>query len=377
MKAWVALVAAVVVAGGGYEAWTLLRKPADKPAPVAAIPVATALAKQGTVPVYLRGIGTVQALNGIEIHPQVGGILLSVLVHEGDTVHANQILAVIDPKPYQAALDKVRAQRTQDQAQLENAQTDQKRYTTLARSDFASRQQVDTQASTVARLAGTVAGDDASIDEAQINLGYTVVRSPIEGQVGLRRVDPGNLITANASGPGILSVLQIQPIAVVFTLAENNLPAIRRAIAAGPVPVLADTSDTRTNLARGLLLSPNNAVDPASGTISLKAQFDNAGEPLTPGQFVSVRLQSGTVAGVSVPHDAVQHGQSGLYVYMVKPDKTADLHPVEVAYDDGAVAVLSKGLADGATVVVSGQSRVGQGTLLASRDDTQAETKPE
>jgi multidrug efflux system membrane fusion protein len=366
MKLMNGLVLGAVLIVGGWAVWHFTRpKHADAPPPTP-IPVTAAEAKAQDVPVYLRGIGTVRALNAVEIRPQVGGTLLDVPVKEGQAVIKDEVLAVIDPRPFKAALDKAQAQLAQDQAQLENARLDQARYGALASRDFASRQQLDTQNATVNRLQGVVQADQASIEEAQINLGYCVLKSPLDGRVGLRRVDPGNLVQANASGPGLLSVVQDQPIAVVFTLPDSDLPRVRAAMAKGVLPVAADTSDQRQELARGALLTPDNSVDPASGTIALKAQFANADLALTPGQFVSVRLQVDTAHGVTVPHEAVQHGQDGLFVFAIKPDDTAERRTVEVAYDDGRVAVLDKGLADGERVVVAGQSRIGSGTKLAA-----------
>lgn len=368
MKLTTGVIAVAVLATAGFFGWRELdRKPPPAPPPPP-VPVSAAAAKEADVPVYLRGIGTVRALNMAEVRPQVGGILLAVPVNEGDRVKKGDVLAVVDPRPFQADLDKARAQRIQDQAQLDNARTDLGRYSSLAKGEFASRQQVDTQRSSVDRLAGVVQGDDATVETAQINLGYTVVRAPLDGQVGLRRVDAGNLVQANGTGPGIFSVVQVQPISVVFTLPAAGLPQIRAAMARGPVPVLADTSDTSQELARGVLLTPDNTVDTASGTISLKAQFDNDNQALTPGQFVSVRLQSDRARGIGIPHEAIQHGQDKLFVMIAKPDKTAEIHDVQVAYDDGKVAVLSKGVAAGDTVVTSGQSRIGNGTRLAIQD---------
>ena len=368
-----------VLAVGGYFGWREFgHKPAPAPAPPP-VPVSAAQAKDAQIAVYLRGIGTVQALNAVEIRPQVGGILLTVPVKEGDLVRKGDVLAVIDPRPFQAALEQAQAQKVQDQAQLANAQADLGRYATLARSEFASRQQVDTQRASVDQLTGRIAADQAQIDTAQINLGYTVLHSPLDGRIGLRRVDPGNLVTANQTGLGIFSVVQVRPIAVVFTLPDSNLPQIRDAMARGPVPVLADTSDQSQQLAAGTLLTPNNSVDPASGTIQLKAVFPNTDDRLTPGQFVSARLQSNVVKGIGVPHDAVQHGQEHLFVFAVKPDKTAELRNVEVAYDDGATAVIAHGVASGDTVVTAGQTRVGNGTKLAVRDgaNTDPPAQPE
>lgn len=368
---------AVLLVGGGYGGWRVFaghgkQEGAPPPPPV---PVTTAESKTADVPVYLRGIGTVQALNAVEVHPQVGGVLIDVPVREGQDVKKGDTLAVIDPRPYKAALNKAQAQRQQDEAQLENAQADLKRYSSLARGDFASRQQVDTQQSSVARLQGVIAADDAAIEDAQLNLGFCVLHAPMDGRVGLRRVDPGNLIQANSSGAGILLVVQVHPIAVVFTLPESDLPRVRQASARGELPVLADSSDGRDELSRGTLLTADNAVSASSGTIQFKATFANDDDRLTPGQFVSTRLLVETKHGVTVPHEAVQHGQQGLYVFTVKPDKTADRRDIQLAYDDGKTAVIGKGIDAGEQVVVSGQTRVGPGTRVNSQEQPGAQAR--
>lgn len=339
------------------------------------MPVTTAESKAADVPVYLRGIGTVQALNAVEAHPQVGGVLVDVPVREGQDVKQGDILAVIDPRPCKAALDKAQAQLQQDQAQLENAQADLKRYSSLVRSDFASRQQVDTQQSTVSRFQGVIAADKAAIEDAQLNLGFCVLHAPMDGRVGLRRVDPGNLIQANSSGAGILLVVQVHPISVVFTLPEGDLPRVRQARVRGELPVLADSSDGRDELARGTLLTPDNAVNASSGTIQFKATFPNTEDRLTPGEFVSTRLLVDTMHGVTVPHDAVQHGQQGLYLFTVKPDKTADRRDIQLGYDDGKVALIAKGVEAGEQVIVSGQTRVGLGTRVSPQAPSNAEAQ--
>ncbi len=368
---------AVLLIGGGYGGWRVFagQGKQDQPAQPPSVPVTAAESKAADVPVYLRGIGTVQALNAVEVHPQVGGVLVDVPVKEGQDVKQGDTLAVIDPRPYKAALDKAQAQLQQDQAQLENAQADFKRYSSLVRSDFASRQQVDTQQSTVARLQGVIAADNAAIEDAQLNLGFCVLHAPMDGRVGLRRVDPGNLIQANSSGPGILLVVQVHPITVVFTLPEGDLPRVRQASAHGTLPVLADSSDGQNELARGTLLTADNAVSASSGTIQFKAVFANTDDRLTPGEFVSTRLLVDTVHGVTVPHDAVQHGQQGLYVFTVKPDKTADRHDIQLSYDDGKLAVIGKGIDVGEQVIVSGQTRVGAGTHVSPQDHPNAQAQ--
>ena len=364
------LVICVALAGAGYAVWQFTRpakQTAQAPAPV---PVSVVASKQDSVPIYITAIGNVRALNAIDIRPQVGGVLLDVSVNEGDMVKKGQVLAVIDPRPFKAALDKAQAQLTQDQAQLQNAQTDQKRYSTLAQRDFASRQQVDTQNSTVNRYQGVIAADRASIDEAEINLGYSVIKSPIDGKVGLRRVDPGNVVQANSTGTGIFSVVQEQPISVIFSLPESDLPTVRDAMRQGPLAALADAPGSDRVLDRGMLATTDNAVNSDSGTIQIRANFPNPDMLLTPGQFVNIRLQVGIANGVTVPHVAVQNGQDGLFVFEIDANKTVKRQNVKVAYDNGKQAVVSDGLATGATVVTAGQSRIGNGTKVSFKDDS-------
>ena len=378
MRTSYVVVLGALLAAGGYAAYHFTRPAHEAAPPPPPVPVSAAEAKNQSVPVYLRGIGSVTALNAVEIRPQVGGVLLDVPVKEGDLVTKDQTLAVIDPRPYKAALDKAQAQLQQDQAQLENAKADLTRYSTLARTDFASRQQVDTQQSTVARLQGVVSADNAAIEEAQINLSYCVLKAPMDGRIGLRRVDPGNLIQANMTGPGIISVVQDQPITVLFGLPETDLPQIRAAQKAGQPKVLADSTDETSQLATGSLLTTDNAVDPSSGTIQLKAIFPNTDLSLTPGEFVNVRLQVDVAQGVTVPHTAIQHGQDGLFVFSIKPDQTVERRMVQLAYDDGANSVLAKGLDAGTQVVVSGQTRVGTGTKVSTAPNQQpGQNQPE
>ena len=370
--------AGLLVLSGAFLAWRHFGQsaaPAAPPPPP--VPVTAARAKQDTIPVYLRGIGSIQALNAVEIHPQVGGIITQIPVTEGQEVHKGDILALIDPRPLQAALDKANAQKTQDQAQLANAVADQQRYATLARSEFASRQQLETQQSTVAKLQGSIQSDDASIDDAKINLDYAVVRSPLDGRIGLRRVDPGNLIQANATGPGILYVTQVRPISVVFTLPQSDLDRVKTAMAKAALPVLA-TADGVPGPAHGVLQTPDNAINPGTGTIQFKALFPNTDERLTPGGFVTTQLQVGTATGVTIPHEAVQHSQDALFVFAIKADKTVERRDIKVQYDDGQNTVLQDGVKDGEQVVVAGQSRIGPGTKVSfGKPDAPPDGKPD
>ena len=341
-------------------------KAKDHAPPPPPVPITQAAAKTEDVPVYLRGIGTVQALYTVEMKAQVSGVLLDVPIHEGEEVKKGTVVATIDPRPFKAALDQATAKRQQDQAQLENAQLDLKRYMSLARSEFASRQQVDTQQAAVASQQAAVAADTAAVETASLNLSYCYITAPIDGRVSLRHVDPGNLIEASSQSTGIVSITQIRPISVVFTLPEHDLGQVQDAMQAGPLTVYADSTDGRTQLAQGTLLTPNNQVDVPTGTVQFKSTFENKDSKLWPGEFVNARLLVDTIRGVTtVPHVAVQHGQEGLFVFVVKPDNTVQQQSVTVAYDDGTRAVVSKGLSPGENVVTAGQSRLGNGTHVA------------
>ena len=380
MAARPVLIAAIVVLVGAVAAGLHLSglgdqaRAADQQAQQPpAVPVTMAAANTEDVPVYLRGIGTVQAFYAVEVKAQVSGILLDVPVREGQEVKKGTVLALIDPRPYKAALDQATATRQQDQAQLENAQLDLRRYTNLARTDFASRQQVDTQQAAVNKFQAAVAGDTAAMETASLNLSYCYILAPIDGRVSLRQVDPGNLVESASQATGIISITQDHPISVVFTLPEQQLPQVQAAMANGPLRVLADTSDGQTQLAEGTLLTPNNAVDINTGTVQFKATFANQDNKLWPGEFVNARLLVNTIRGaVTVPHIAVQHGQDGLFVFVVKQDDTVQQQDVTISYDDGTKAVVGKGVSSGEKVVTSGQSRLGQGTRVAVAPPDQA-----
>jgi membrane fusion protein, multidrug efflux system len=338
---------------------------ATAPAPASAVPVSVTKAERQDVPIWLRGIGTVQALNTVTVRARVDGTLMQVPVSEGQLIKQGTLLGVIDPRPYQAALDQAMAKKAQDEAQLANAKLDLQRYSSLASQSFASRQQVDTQTMQVNQVTAALKGDEAAIEAAQLNLSYCYIAAPFDGRVGLRQLDPGNLVHASDAA-GIMTITQVRPISVVFTLPQRNLLPIVDAMAKGTLQVAAWSSDDRRELAQGTLLTPDNAIDPATGTIRLKASFPNEEDRLWPGQFVEARLLLRTDKQVvAVPTRAVQHGQNGLYVYIVKPDSTVQRQPVE-AEDRGPVMVISKGLDAGQTIVLDGQSRLQDGTLIAA-----------
>ena len=337
------------------------------PAAPPAVPVTVTTAKRADVPVYLDGIGTVQAFNTVEVKAQVNGVLMALPAHEGQEVQKGAIVAEIDPSPYKAALDQAVAQRAEDEAQLQSAQLDLARYSSLAKSSYAPVQQVDDQRATVGKETAAIAADNAMIETAQINLGYCTIRAPFTGRVSLYQVDVGNLIQANGT-TGIISIDQDKPIAMVFTLPEEELPQVQDARAKGPLAVIVTDSETGKTLATGTLMTPNNAIDTTTGTISLKAEFANEDDHLWPGQFLNARLEVETLHNaVTIPSIAVQHGPDGLYVFQVKSDDTVAQTPIELGYQDNGVAVVSKGLTGDETVVVTGQSRLAPGTKVKTK----------
>jgi multidrug efflux system membrane fusion protein len=340
------------------------------------VPVTAAAAQVQDVPVFLDGLGTVQAFNVVEIKAQVNGTLVALPAHEGQEVHKGDIVAEIDPRPYKASLDQAMAQKAEDAAQLQSAQLDLKRYQDLAKHQFAPVQQVDDQQATVNKGAAVIEADDAMIETAQINLGYCVIRAPFDGRVSLYQTDIGNIINT-ATQTGIVSITQDKPISVVFTLPEADLDRVQTARTKGVVPVAVFAADDARKLATGTLLTPNNTIDTSSGTISLKATFDNNGDRLWPGQFVNTRVQVETLhKAVTIPGVAVQHGPDGLFVYVVKPDHTVAQATVREGYQDNGLAVITKGLSGNETVVVTGQSRLSPGTRVQAKAADQTRPGP-
>jgi multidrug efflux system membrane fusion protein len=369
---------AVLLATGVWLALSLAGGSSAQQAPApgspAPVPVTVGYSARKDVPLYFTGLGLVQAFNSVLVRSRVDGTLTRVAVSEGQEVKEGDLLAVIDPRPYQAALDAALAKTSQDEAQLANARLDMQRYQSLAKQDFASRQQVDTQQSQVKQLTAALAGDNAAVEAAKLNLSYCFITSPIQGRVGLRQVDPGNMVHAS-DATGIITITQLHPISVVFTLPGDTVPRINLAMAGGELPVTALASDGKTELDNGTLLTPDNAIDSTTGTIRLKATFPNPNNTLWPGQFVNARLLITTERNVlTVPSAAVQHGPNGLYVYAVKPDSTVTRQDVEVARNAGALAVISKGLDEQQAVVTDGQSRLQQGTRVAVSDPAKQAT---
>jgi len=364
------LLFALAIAAAGLVAWRFRGHDtthAAQPQADDAVPVTAEPARANDVPVYLRGLGTVQAFNTVEIKAQVNGTLTAILVREGQEVQKGDVVAEIDSRPYKATLDQATAQRAEDAAQLQSAELDLRRYQDLAKKEFAPVQQVDDQRATVNKLVAALQADSAAMELAQTNLDYCTIRSPINGRVSIYQTNIGNLIEV-ANQIGIVSITQDKPIAVVFTLPESDLPRIQDAMAKGTLPVLAYSSDEKTLLANGTLLTPNNAIDTTSGTIQLKAVFANDNDRLWPGEFVNARLRVDTLhQAVTVPVAAIQHGPDGLFVYTVQPDNTVQSKDVQVGYQDETTAVVTKGLQVGQNIVISGQSRLAPGVRVAMK----------
>ncbi len=366
---WVLLLAAV--GGAGYFGWQRYQvyeatKSAQQAAAAhrPAVPVSAAAVEKADFPVYLTGLGTVQGFNTVQVRTRVDGQIDKIAFQEGQMVKEGDLLAEIDPRPFQATLDQAKAKKEQDEANLANANLDLQRYTKLG--EFATRQQTDTQRSTVAQLTAQIAADNAAIANAQTQLDYTQVKAPISGVVGLRQVDIGNIVNA-ATQTGIVSIAQVEPIAVIFTAPEDQLPYIMEAQAVSPLKVVATTTDGKKVLAEGKLAVINNQVDTTSGTIRLKAVFQNKDHALWPGQSVSTRLLVKTLKDATVvPDDAIQHSTNGLYAYTIGSDSKAELHQVKVSYSIDGRAVVDEGLTPGQQVITGGQFKVQPGTLVST-----------
>ncbi len=342
-----------------------------------AIPVTAATATMENLPILLDALGTVQASNTVTVVPQVSGRIVEILFREGQEVKAGDVLVRIDARSYQASLDQAVATRAQRQAQLANAQRDLQRYTQLARSSGTSQQVLDTQRATVAQLEAQLQFDQATIDNAQAQLDDTTIRSPIDGRIGLRQVDIGNFVQSSST-TGIVVVTQLRPVAVNFTLPQQTLPQVMAALQAGAVPVearLAESAPPRLDGSAplpnpiGRLLTVDNQVDATTGTIRLKAEFDNADQRLWPGAFVNTRIQVATLRDVVVlPLVAVQRGPQGPFAFVVRDDNTVEQRPLMLGTIAGQQAVVLRGLRPGERAVSSGALRLVSGSTVQVAD---------
>jgi multidrug efflux system membrane fusion protein len=370
-RRWILVAILLAVSIGGYFGWHYFtagkdgatRQSTQAPAPV---PVTIAEARTADFPVYLHGLGTVEPYETITVHSRVDGEITNIGFKQGQMVAEGDLLAQLDPRPFQAALDQAQSKKGQDEAGLTNARADLKRFQMLAKSDFSSRQQVDTQEATVAQLVAEIKGDQAAIDNAQTQLSYTTIRSPLTGRTGFRQIDPGNIVHATDTS-GIVTIVKLQPISVVFTAPEDRVQGINQALAAGTVPVTALSSDGSRVLSQGRLALVNNQIDEASGTIGMKASFENQDNALWPGLSVSTRLLLQTLKNVVVvPEDALQRGPNGFYVFVVGNDNKVQQQEVKVGQQGDGQAVIAQGLSAGQKVVTQGQYRLQQGVLVKS-----------
>jgi multidrug efflux system membrane fusion protein len=329
--------------------------------------VSVTAAKGADYPVFIDGLGQVQAENTVTVRTRVDGQIVKIDFAEGQMVKAGDLLAQIDPRPFQAALDQAKAKQAQDQATLVNARLDLERYSTLAKQSFATQQQLDTPNALVNQLIAQTASDAAAIDAAQVQRDYATISAPIGGRVGFRLVDQGNIVNASQQ-TGIVTIAQIEPISVIFTAPQDDLPRIAAALAAGAPPIEARTSDGSTLLATGKLSVVDNQVDPATGSVRLKAEFANADHKLWPGQAVAVRLRVDVEKdALTIPDRAIQRGPNGLFVYVVGADNRAVTRPVTLAHEDADadIAIVAKGLSDGEKVVTVGHFGLQPGVRVA------------
>jgi multidrug efflux system membrane fusion protein len=343
--------------------------PKDKQDPTArAVPVAVFTAVRQDMPVYLTGLGTVTAFNTVSVKSRVDGQLMQVNFREGQQVKKGDLLVLIDPRPYQVQLAQAQAQLYKDQAQLRDAQLNYQRFKDLLQQSGAmSQQQVDTQKAAADQFEGAVRGDQATIDNAKLQIDYCHITAPVSGHIGLRLVDAGNIVHASDQNP-MLVITQLQPISVIFTLPEDSLPVVARRMKQGTLKVDAFSRDNQTKLATGVLLTIDNQIDVTTGTARLKATFDNQDGVLFPNQFVNIRLALDVQKNVTVvPSVAVQRGPQGTFVYVVKPDKTVEARAVTVALTQSNQSAIASGLEAGDIVVTDGQDKLQKGAKVEPR----------
>jgi multidrug efflux system membrane fusion protein len=362
---WGYAVIALLVVGAGVMIW---RGGSDKSKSASAppsVPVTVAAVQKMDFPMYQLGLGTVQGFNTVQVKTRVDGEIVKIAFVEGQTVKEGDLLVQIDPRPFQATLDAAKAKKVQDEAAINNARLDLQRSTKLG--EFATRQTVDTQNSNVQQLTAQIAGDQAAIDNAQTQLDYTSIRAPIAGVTGIRMVDVGNIVTA-AAGTAIVSIAQVEPISAIFTIPEQQLPAVTNAMKQGPLKVVAYTTDGKRKLSEGTLALVNNQVDATSGTIRLKATFDNKDHALWPGLSITTRLLVETVKDATVvSDDAIQHGPDGLFAFAVGKDNKAEVRKIKVRQSIDGNTLVESGLSPGEQVVVRGQYRVQEGSPLNTK----------
>jgi multidrug efflux system membrane fusion protein len=368
---WLVVILAVVAAGLWYLANRATQPTGSgRPQAGAPVPVGVAPVGKGDIPVALSQLGTVVPLAMVTVKTQISGYLMQVAFREGQMVSKGDFLAQIDPRPYQVALEQAQAQLAKDQALLKNAQLDLQRYNTLVAQNSIAKQTRDTQTSLVAQYEATVKSDQAQIDAQKLNLTYCRIVSPVTGRVGLRQVDAGNYVqTSDANG--IVVVTQLQPISVIFTLPEDNLPEVMKRVRAGAaLSVTAYDRTGSTELAEGKLDTVDNQIDTTTGTVKLRALFDNEQDILFPNQFVNVKLLVNTLHDADiVPSSAIQRGAPGTFVYLVKPDRTVAVQKVKLGPSDGQRIAILSGLEPNESVVIDGTDRLRDGAKVTVTSD--------
>jgi multidrug efflux system membrane fusion protein len=381
---WVWLIVLLLAGGGGYYAWhsTQGQTVAGAGAPRqgggraggrnqggGTVPVVVAPVARQNLPLYLDGLGSVQAFYTVTLKSRVDGEMMEVDFKEGQEVRKGDLLAVIDPRPYQVTLAQAQANLAKDQAQLADARLNSDRYSQLVKQGVIPQQQYDTQHALAGQLEGSVQADQAQIDSAKLNLTYSRITSPIDGRIGLRLVDPGNIVHASDAN-GLLVITQMEPISVVFTIPEDNLPSVVSHMRQGQLPVRAMTRDLSSELAGGMLQTIDNQIDQTTGTVRLKAVFDNKDRALWPNQFVNARLLLDTQKdALVIPSAAIQNGSQGTFVYVVKQDQTVEVRPITVGVTEGNIASIANGLAAGEKVVTDGQDRLQAGVTVDAHSD--------
>jgi multidrug efflux system membrane fusion protein len=372
-RRWPWLAAAVALAAVALAAWYWFGHGSADPAKADGkgdaasrpMPVVAAPARKGNIDVSIDALGTVTPRNNVIVHTRVDGQLLSVAFREGQAVKAGDLLGQIDPRPFEVMLTQANGQMARDQAQLKNAQVDLERYQTLLAQDSISRQQVDTQAALVRQFQGAVESDKGAIDNAKLQITYARITAPISGRVGLRQVDPGNIVHASDSN-GLVTITQVQPVTVIYPVPEDNVPRIVKRMQ-GTEAVAVDAFDRsgKTRLATGRLLTLDNQIDTTTGTVKVKAEFPNTDNALFPNQFVNVRMVVETHQDATlVPTAAIQRGAPGTFVFMVKQDKTVAVTPVQVGAVSGETTEVTRGLAPGTLVVVDGTDKLRDGSSV-------------
>ncbi len=370
-RVWVWFAVLFVIALSGYylvqrnSRNATASKTASRPA-ARAIPVVTATARRGSVGVYLNGLGLATAFNTVTVRTRVDGELIKVAFEEGQLVHAGDLIAKIDPRPYQVQLEQAEGQMARDEATLNNAKVDLNRYQVLMSQDAIPKQQLDTQVATVRQSEGAIKSDQATIDSAKLQLVYCDIHSPLSGRIGLRMVDQGNMVHA-ADANGLAAITQLQPIAVIFNIAEDNLPAVTQKMRAGAkLPVEAWDRDMKNKLASGMLLTIDNQVDQTTGTVRFKASFPNEDDKLFPNQFVNARLLLDTKRNiVIVPAAAIQRSPDSMYVYVVKSDSTVEVRNIVSSLTEGDQSAIDSGLEAGDVVVIDGVDKLQPGTKVS------------